>query len=111
MAAPSYTYYSETYGGTLSQTDYYASLNDAVAHVDWLIGWKVVPAEYEDAYNRAVCSCVDIFHEYGRSAFGGFSIGSFRMGQEGGSLSGNDLATEAAWEILAPTGLLWSGIC
>lgn len=110
MSQPSYTYYKDTYGGKLSQVQYLSQLNDATAHVDWLIGWKVVPLEYQSAYWNAICSCVDVFQQYGRTPMGGFSIGTFRVNDSAGKVSGKDIATDAAWEYLAPTGLLWAGV-
>lgn len=113
MDAPSYSYYQGT-GGKLSQEAFDELCPKAKAHVDWLIGWKDVPQEHEEAYLTAVCFAVDAFAEYGSSGLGdgGFSIGSFRVdGSSGFVASGKDAATDAAWEVLAPTGLLWSGVC
>ena len=105
---PSYAFYLE-HGGSLSKESYLKGVGAAVAHVDWLTGWKQVPQEHEDAYERAVCAVVDKFAEYGTDPVGGFAIGSFRM-DDGSKKTGKQLATDAAWEILAPTGLLWAGI-
>ena len=109
MSEPTYNFYKSV-GGTLDADTFNAWLPKATAHVDWLIGWKAVPAQYETAYEKAVCFALDELHEYGTTASGGFTIGSFRMSDEGGRISGKDAATDAAWEVLAPTGLLWAGV-
>ena len=110
MAAPTYAFYTGTYGGTLAEADFNAQLQASVAHVDWLIGWKDVPAASETAYEMAVCACVDTFAQYGTGPLDGFSIGSFRMDAAPGKASAKELASDAAYEFLAPTGLLWSGV-
>lgn len=111
MAAPSYAFYTETFMGTLSEEEFNSQLSVSVAHVDWLIGWKPVPEASETAYEMAVCACVDIFSQYGTTDLEGFQIGSFRMDKpSGGRTNAKSLATDAAYEFLAPTGLLWSGV-
>lgn len=109
MNAPTYADYVAN-GGRLSELDYNLVLPKAVAHVDWLIGWKEVPAEHEDAVKRAILAVLDAFTQYGAEALGGFAIGSFRMDNSAEFNTGKEIATDAAWEFLAPTGLLFSGV-
>ena len=111
MATPTYTFYTGTYGGTLTQDEFNAEVNKAVSHVEWLIGWKDVPADAESAYQMAVCACVDVFAEYGTGLIDGFAIGSFRFDRpDDGRFTAKEIATDEATVYLAPTGLLWSGL-
>lgn len=111
MAAPTYIFYTTVYKGSVSQEEFDAEVSKAVSHVDWLIGWKVVPEEHETSYQMAVCACVDVFAEYGTGLIDGFAIGSFRMDRPNdGKFTAKELASTAAEEFLAPTGLLWSGL-
>jgi len=109
VSAPSYTFYKNTYKGTVQEDEYNALSSWAAAHVDYLIGYKTVGSADETAVSMAVCACVDAFADYGTDGIGGFSIGSFSMSSSE-AITGKQIATDACWEYLAPTGLLFGGI-
>lgn len=108
MAAPTYGFYSEEFGGFMGEEDFKRLLPRAVRYVDWVIGYKRVCDAHERRYQEAVCATVDVFHDSDPDAVGDFAIGSFRM--DVGRNSGRSVAINAVTEILAPTGLLYGGV-
>lgn len=70
-ATVTYQFYSETYGGGLSEAAFGLALPAAERHVRWLVGAKE-PADCElVAYQRAVCAACDAFAEFGEGLDGG----------------------------------------
>ena len=112
MVSVTYAFYSQTYGGGLSEAAFCAVLPDASRHVGWLVDGRQPSRCERDAYKRAVCAVCDVFAQYGRGQVGGFAIGEFRMtSYDGrGSVTGEQLATRAASQELAGTTLLFSGV-
>ena len=110
-AAVTYQFYSEVYGGGLSEAAFGASLAAASRHVRWLVG-GVEPAEYElVAYQRAVCAAVDAFAEFGEGQVGGFALGDFKVTHyEDEGTTGEEIATQAALKELVGTSLAFSGV-
>ena len=110
-AAVTYGFYSETYGGGLSEAAFGASLPAATRHVRWLVGGRE-PAVWElEAYQRAVCAAVDAFAEFGEGQVGGFALGDFKVTHyEDEGTTGDELATAAATKELVGTSLLFSGV-
>ena len=77
-AAVTYEFYSQTYGGALSESAFGLSLPAASRHVRWLVG-GVEPGDDElESYQRAVCAAVDAFAEFGEGQVGGFPSGTSR---------------------------------
>ena len=106
-----YAYYSQVYGGGLSEAAFGDLLPSAEAHVKWLCAEKG-PNKDETAHRRAVCAVVDVFAEFGQGQVGGMSIGDFRMtryaSDEG--VTGEDMATKAALKELVDTGMAFCGV-
>lgn len=110
--ATDYAFYRDEYKGKAPEAVFDEQLPGAVAHVDWLIGFKDVPEASSTAYRRAVCAALEAFAVYGTGPAGGFSIGSFSHSSYVGvgSKSGKDIATEDAARELSRTGLLYAGV-
>ena len=105
-----YEFYSQTYGGGLSEAAFAASLPMADAHVKWLCALRGATTTC-NVFKRAVCAAVDAFAEYGEGRVGGFSIGSFSVtNYRDDGTTGAEVAREAALSELAGTGLCWSGV-
>ncbi len=82
--AVTFEFYSQTYGGGLSESAFGLSLPAASRHVRWLVG-SAVPSDDElEAYQRAVCAAADAFAEFGEGQVGGFSL----WGLQGNPLRG-----------------------
>ncbi len=111
MAEVDYAYYSEIYGGGLSEAAFGASLPAAERHVNWLC-WNRTPACCElAAWKRAVCAAVDAFAEFGEGQVGGFALGDFKVTHyEDEGTTGEEIATQAAMKELVGTSLLFSGV-
>ena len=60
MAAVTYAYYSNTYGGGLSEPAFADSLPVAEVHVKWLCANRCY-CPTSTAFKRAVCAAVDAF--------------------------------------------------
>lgn len=112
MVAVDYRFYSRVYGGGLSEAAFGSVLPDATRHVGWLVDWRCPSRCERDEYKRAVCAVCDVFAQYGKGQVGGFAIGEFRMNSYDGrgSVTGEQLATQAAAQELAGTTLLFCGV-
>ena len=77
--AVTYEWYSQTYGGGLSESAFELSLPAATRHVRWLVGGSEPSDEELESYQRAVCAAVDAFAEFGEGQVGGFSLGDFKV--------------------------------
>jgi len=110
MTSVDYAYYSQVYGGSLSETAFGDLLPAAETHVIWLCAG--VGACEDDALKRAACAVIDVFAEFGQGQVGGMSIGDFRItryaSDEG--VTGEDMATKAALKELADTGMVFCGV-
>lgn len=113
MAAEvTYTFYGETYGGTLSENSFAVSLPAAARHVRWLCDGRepAIGSDDEDAYRRAVCAAIDAFAEFGEGQVGGFQLGDFKVTHyEDEGTTGDEIATQAALKELASTSLAFAG--
>ena len=78
-SAVTYQFYSETYGGGLSEAAFVDTLPAAERHVRWLVGAKEPSDSELVPYQRAVCAAVDAFAEFGEGQVGGFSLGDFKV--------------------------------
>ena len=106
-----YEFYSETYGGGLSEAAFGLSLPVATRHVRWLVNGREPDDSDLEAYERAVCAAVDAFAEFGEGQVGGFSLGDFKVTHyEDEGTTGAELATSAAMQELVGTSLLFSGV-
>ena len=105
---PSVTYekYQEA-GGTLDEEQYAASIALAVSHVDFLIGINEVTDE--DKYFEAVWACLSVLTDPVASGTN-FSIGSFSMGSGQDNRTVDQKARDAAYEVLATTGMIYGGL-
>lgn len=120
MATPEVTFafYSGTYGGTLGEGAFAASLPHAVAEVGRLT-WPNDPGRAPEAYMRAVCAAIDVDAAYGSTGGTGSGLSSVTTGTVsmgfGGTGSGDvraydaDMARAVGGE-LAGTGLLYMGL-
>ena len=72
-----YQFYTDSYGGGLSEAAFSASLPTADAHVRWLCAVKGVTTC--NVFKRAVCAALEAFAEYGAGEVGGYSIGEFSV--------------------------------
>lgn len=111
MAAVNFAYYSQTYGGGLSEAAFLDLLPAAETHVKWLCSVKGVCTS-STPYKRAVCAVVDAFAEFGQGQVGGMALGDFRVtryaSDEG--VTGEDMATQVALKELADTGMAFCGV-
>lgn len=107
---PTYAEYAE-WGGRNGEEAFKANLPRARAVVRYLVGRKNVHPDLETDYREAVCAAVDalLAHPEGGASF---TIGSFSMSSQATSVakSAEGAAMEAARMVLAPTGLLYSGV-
>ena len=111
MAAVSFAYYSQTYGGGLSEAAFLDLLPSAETHVRWLCSARGACAG-STPYKRAVCAVADAFAEFGQGQVGGISLGDFRVTRYASdeSVTGEDMATKAALKELAGTGMAFCGV-
>ena len=106
----SYTYYSETYGGGLTEAAFSACVGTAEAHVKWLCSVRGVCAS-STCYKRAVCAACEAFAEFGQGEVGGYSIGSFTVrNYENKGTTGEEVATAAALRELGLSGMAFAGV-
>lgn len=109
--AITYEYYSQTYGGGLSEAAFGASVGLAESHVRWLCEVNSAKATCT-RYKRAVCAACDAFAEYGAGEVGGFTIGEFSVkNYENKGTTGEELATQAALRELGLSGMAFCGVC
>ena len=110
MAAVDYEYYSQTFGGGLSEAAFGDAVGLAESHMRWLCDLR----EYDETcerFKRAVCAACDAFAEYGAGEVGGYSIGRFSVkNYENKGTTGEELATQAALRELGLSGLAFSGV-
>ena len=110
-AAVTYEFYSQTYGGGLSESAFGLSLPAASRHVRWLVGGAVPSDDELESYQRAVCAAVDAFAEFGEGRVGGFSLGDFKVTHyEDEGTTGEEVATQEALKELVGTSLAFSGV-
>ncbi len=109
--ALTYEWYSQTYGGGLSESAFGLSLPAATRHVRWLVGGSEPSDEELESYQRAVCAAVDAFAEFGEGQVGGFSLGDFKVTHyEDEGTTGEEIATDAALKELVGTSLAFCGV-
>lgn len=93
-AAVTYEFYSQTYGGGLSESAFGLALPAASRHVRWLVGGREPGEDELDVYRRAVCAAVDAFAEFGEGQVGGFALGDFKVTHyEDEGTTGEEIAT------------------
>ena len=109
--AVDFAYYSQVYGGGLSEAAFVDMLPAAEAHVRWLCSLRRA-CTGSAPYKRAVCAVVDAFAEFGQGQVGGVALGDFRVtryaSDEG--VTGEDMATKAALKELFGTGMAFAGV-
>ena len=109
--AVTYEWYSQTYGGGLSESAFELSLPAATRHVRWLVGGSEPSDEELESYQRAVCAAVDAFAEFGEGQVGGFSLGDFKVTHyEDEGTTGEEIATDAAIKELVGTTFVFCGV-
>ncbi len=114
VGGPSYPFYRDSYGGTLTAEAFAEALPAALRCVRELCGG--LSADWiEDVgdivrWGRAVCAGCDAFAEFGEGRVGGYAIGDFKVTNymEKGT-TGLEVARQAALAELAGTGLAFSG--
>ena len=108
MARPEVTYQKCVEAGlTMGEAMYRENAAAAVAQVDYLVGANEVTDEAK--YLEAVVAAMRAYA--GSAATGaGFSIGSFSMGADPGGRTAQRAARDAAYEVLATTGMVYAGL-
>lgn len=102
-----YAFYSDTYGGGLSEAAFYDCLPRALRHVQWLTGYRCAEKR---RYRHALCAAVEAFADFGDGGIG-FTLGSFKTNvRDGVTFSAEDKATLAALQELGGTGLAFCGV-
>ena len=110
-AAVTYQFYSQTYGGALSESAFGLSLPAALRHVRWLVGGRVPGDDELEAYQRAVCAAVDAFAEFSEGQVGGFSLGDFKVTHyEDEGTTDEEIATADALKELVGISLAFAGV-
>jgi hypothetical protein len=111
MASVTYAYYSQTYGGGLSEAAFGGSVGAAETHVRWLCSVNGICAN-STAYKRAVCAACEAFAEFGMGQVGGMSLGDFKISRyaDDKGVTGEDMATQAALKELTGTGYAFCGV-
>ena len=106
-----YEFYSQTYGGGLSEAAFAASLPLANSHVRWLCAARGAKTTC-NVFKRAVCAALDAFAEYGAGEVGGYSIVEFSVKNYASQqTTGEELATQAAIRELGLSGMAFAGVC
>ena len=109
-AAVTYEFYSQVYGGGLSESAFGLALLAASRLVRWLVGGAEPGDDELEAYQRAVCAAVDAFAEFGEGQVGGFALGDFKVTHyEDEGTTGGEIATDAALKELVGTSLVFCG--
>ena len=104
--AVTYQFYSEVYGGGLSEAAFGLALPAASRHVRWLVGGAEPSEDELERYQRAVCAAVDAFAEFGE-----FSLGDFKVTHyEDEGTTGEEIATANALKELVGTSLAFCGV-
>ena len=110
MATVTYAYYTQTYGGGLSESAFGDYLPIAESHVKWLCANRCYCAT-SNAFKRAVCAALEALAEYGAGEVGGYTIGEFSVKNYASQeTSGEQLATQAALRELVGTGYAFAGV-
>ena len=111
MAAVNYAYYSQVYGGGLSEAAFGDSAGLAETHVRWLCEGRGTD-ETSTEFKRAVCAACEAFAEFGMGQVGGITLGGFKVSRfaDDAAVTGEDLATQAALKELAGTGYAFCGV-
>ena len=109
--AVDFAYYSETYGGGLSEAAFGDNVGVAETHVKWLCAERGYCAN-STAYKRAVCAACDAFAEFGAGQIGGLALGDFKVSRyaDDSGVTGEDVATQAALKELVGTGYAFAGV-
>ena len=114
-AEPSYQDYQDLYGGTMA-ADAFAEAKPAALRCARSLCGGAEPDHFWSArdtlaWQRAVCAAAEAFSEFGEGRVGGFEVGDFKVTNymEKGT-TGREVATAAALEELAATGLAFSGV-
>ena len=111
MGAVDYAYYSQVYGGGLSEAAFGLALPAASRHVRWLVSGAEPSEDELESYQRAVCAAADAFAEFGEGQVGGFSLGDFKVTHyEDEGTTGEEIATDAAIKELVGTTLVFCGV-
>ena len=111
VSTVTYEFYSQTYGGGLSEAAFAASLPMADSHVKWLCAVKGTDTDSE-TFMRAVCAALEAFAEYGAGEVGGYTIGEFSVKNYASQqTTGEELATAAALRELGLSGMAFTGVC
>lgn len=106
-----YQFYSEVYGGGLSEAAFGLALPSASRHVQWMVGGREPTEDELESYQRAVCAAVDAFAEFGEGQVGGFALGDFKVTHyEDEGTTGEEIATQEALKELMGTSLAFSGV-
>lgn len=110
-AVVTYQFYSQVYGGGLSEAAFGLALPAATRHVRWLVGGMEPGDDELESYQRAVCAAVDAFAEFGEGQVGGFSLGDFKVTHyEDEGTTGEEIATQEALKELVGTSLAFCGV-
>ena len=110
-SAVTYQFYSETYGGGLSEAAFGLALPAAERHVRWLCGGRAPCRCEATPYKRAICAACDAFAEFGEGQVGGFALGDFKVTHyEDEGTTGEEIATADALKELVGTSLAFCGV-
>lgn len=105
-----YEFYTDSYGGGLSEAAFSSSLPIADSHVKWLCAVNGAKTTCT-VFKRAVCAAVDAFAEYGAGEVDGYSIGEFSVKNYASQqTTGEELAIEAALRELGLSGMAFTGV-
>ncbi|MBD9245396.1 MAG: hypothetical protein EGQ66_06235 [Coriobacteriaceae bacterium] len=106
-----YEFYSQVYGGGLSEAAFGLALPAATRHVRWLVGGAESGDGELESYQWAVCAAVDVFADFGEGQVGGFALGGFKViyYEDEGTI-GEEIATADALRELVGTSLAFSGV-
>ena len=108
-SAVTYQFYSETYGGGLSEAAFGLVLPAAERHVRWLCGGRT-PCRCEvTPYKRAICAACDAFAEFGEGQVGGFALGDFKVTHYEDA-DNERVVTRAAIKELVGTPCIFCGV-
>lgn len=105
-----YEWYSQTYGGGLSEAAFAASLPTADSHVRWLCAVKGAGTTC-NVFKRAVCAALEAFAEYGAGEVGGFQIGEFSVKNYASQQTTGEELAAAALRELGLSGMAFTGVC
>lgn len=110
-AGVAYEFYSEVYGGGLSESAFGDSLPAVIRYVRWLCGGREPSRCEQMAWKRAACAAVDAFAEFGEGQVGGFALGDFKVTHyEDEGTTGEEIAMQAALKELVGTSLAFCGV-